>query len=177
VRRLIGEFRPPREVVAMGVARVSGPGAVTVAAQGLRVEGRVSVSPPVPRSVLLVLGAALLLAGALVPGADRVALPLLVLGTLGAVWMAWRAEYGARGNVEVPWSAIEHVVRLPADHEVVAIVLSGPLSGRGSPEQLYFAPSNGVDALVASLEDHAPPTLSIDLHSALRDPGPAVDAD
>jgi hypothetical protein len=176
VARLIGEFRPPREVVTVGIARVVGRGSVSVSAGGLVFEGRATRAPVVPPGVLAAAGAALILVGALVPGSERVVVPLLLGGTLLAVWMGWRSEYGSPGRFEVPWSGIEHVVRLPADHDVVAIVLSGALAGAGSPEQVYFAPSNGVLAFVEALREAAP-ALSVDLDSALREPPAPPDGD
>lgn len=174
--RLIGEYRPPREVVAMGVARVNGRGTLTATTMGLQVEGRVTRAPPVSPGLLGAVGFALLSIGALVPGAEPVAVPLLIGGTLAGVWMAWRSEYGAAGRYDVPWAQVEHVVRLPADHDAVAILFSGPFAGPGSPEQVYFAPSNGVDALATALRDAAP-DLPIDLESALREVLSPVDPD
>lgn len=177
MRKWMGEFRPPRELVSIGAARVSGPGSIEVSTSSLRVDGRVASAPPISRTALLAAGAALLLVGVVFPGADRVALPLLLLGTLGGVWLSWRSEYGVRGVHEVPWSRVEHVARLPADPEVLAIVLAGPVAGLGSPEQLYFAAANGADQLVAALREHAPAGLSMDLDSALREPPPGDEAE
>ena len=152
----------------MGVARAVGRGVVTVSPTGLSIEGRVTRAPPLPPALLGGVGVGLVLVGAIAPGAERVVLPLLLVATLGGVWMGWRAEYGASGRFEMPWSSVEHVVRLPADPDVVAILFAGPLAGTGSPEQVYFAPSNGIEALAAALREGAP-ALTIDLDSALRE--------
>ncbi len=175
--RLLGEFRPPRELVSLGAARVAGPGSLIVEEGQLRVEGRVSAEPPLSRTALAVAGGVLLLVGAVVPGADRVVLPVLGLGTAVGVWWTWRSEVGVHGVHEVEWSRVEHVARLPGDPDVVAIVLSGPLAGRGTPEQLYFAAANGAEALVAALRESGPRGLSMDVESALREPVAPVDAD
>jgi hypothetical protein len=101
VVRLIGEYRPPREVVAMGIARMNGRGTLTASTAGLRVEGRVTRAPLVSYALLWAAGFALLVVGAVLPGAEPIVVPLLVAGTLAGVWMAWRSEYGAAGHHDI----------------------------------------------------------------------------
>jgi hypothetical protein len=161
----------------MGVARVAGTGALEVSPQGLTVEGRIAGTPGVPRVALFAAAFVLLMIGALVPGSDRVVLPVLVLGTLGAVFSAWRSEHGRHGSHAVPWAAVEHVALLPADPEVVVIVLSAPLAGTGSAEQVYFAPSNGIEAFVETFRTHAPPVVSSDFESALQESTPPAESE
>ena len=167
-RRSVGEFRPPREVVSLAIARVTGPGVIEVTEAGLRIDGRVSSVSRVPRGVLVAAGVGLLVLGAVVPGGERPASAALLALVAWGVWITFRSEYGWRGVHAVAWAQVEHVARLPADPDVVAIVLSAPIAGAGSPEQVYFAPSNGVEWLAEALRALGPPGLSMDLDSALQ---------
>ena len=171
---LVGEFRPPREIAAMGAARVTGVGTVDALREGLVVEGRMLSAPPVPRVAFGLGFLAAVLVGAMVPGGDLVAVPALLALGAAVAWVAWRTEIGVHGRHVVPWPSVEHVVRLPSDHDVVAIVLAGPVAGAGTPEQVYFAPSLGVEALAAALREHVP-GLTVDLESALVERPPEPD--
>ncbi|MEQ1504499.1 MAG: hypothetical protein ABMB14_19835 [Myxococcota bacterium] len=175
-RQLTGEFSPPRELVAIAVPRVAGRGAIGVSADGLVVDGTVfgsawTVSPWAAFAVVVV-GLAI---SSLVPHAERVLTPATTILALGLIWLRYRADFGRTATFRLGWTDVEHVVRLPADPSVVAFVLARPLSGWGSPEQLFFAPTGGVDGLVDALRSEAPASLSIEIGELAVDDGPGED--
>jgi len=160
----VGEFRPPRELAAVQTPRVSGRGFLGVSGRGLTVEGAIADAPVFATwAIPLVL---LAVAVAVVVFVDR---PTQVLGPLSAAAMVWyfwsrfRSETGRHGSYAVPWSDVEHVVRLPSDPEVLGFVLARPLGPPGSPEQVFFAPTVGIDALIDALRADGPASLPIDL--------------
>lgn len=161
--RFVGEFRPPQQIVAMSGARVTGTGHLAVDAEGLTIEGRMLAAPIVPRFLLSVVFLVGAVGSALVPGMQQVGMlaTLAVVGVAG--WLYWRAEFGSRTQARIPWAGVEHVTRLASDDEVVAIVLSQGLSGPGSPEQVYFAATLGVEELARALGSHAPPAVTVAL--------------
>ncbi|MEZ4235756.1 MAG: hypothetical protein R3F59_06250 [Myxococcota bacterium] len=161
---VIGEFAPPREVVTVGIARLAGPGTVRVGAGGLAFEGPVlGVESRVPVYGSVAVLAAAAVGSVLVPGGEQVLLPLAVLGVAGMMALRMRSEVGVGGRHVVPWARVEHVVRLPSAPDTVAFVLDGPVGGRGTPEQVYFAPTAGVEALVEALRARGPVGLSMDV--------------
>lgn len=166
--RVPGEFRPPRELVAVSAPRLSGRGVLVVSSSGLTVEGDlVDVAPPIPWWRLGVPVVAVAVAFAFRsdnPG--QILGPVVMAALLLYFWSRFRAEFGQSGAFEVPWSAIEHVVRLPADPEVLGFVLAGPIGRAGTPEQVFFAPVAGVESLAAAILEAAPSSLSVDLESA-----------
>jgi len=175
-----GEFKPPVELGAMSAARVAGPGTLELNRTGLRVRGAiVDAAPPVANPawiVLLLLGVALLVA-AFVPHSERFLTPFVTVVTLG--WMGWRFanSRGRTRTFDVPWSMVEHVVRMPADPDVLGIVLSGPVAGRGTPEQLFFAPSGGIDDLVVGFVKEGPDGLEVRVDTVPAKPPRLVTAD
>src|SRR5687767_7660828 len=98
-RRISGEFSPPRELVAMGAARVTGRGVVHVSADGLTVEGTIFGAGPQisPWASLLVLLCGLCIS-AFVPHAERVLTPATVLVVGGIIWLRYRSEFGQSGT-------------------------------------------------------------------------------
>lgn len=64
---------------------------------------------------------------------------------------------------------MDHVVRMQTPPDVVAFVLTGPIAGRGTPEQVYFAPKDGVEALFDALKAAAPPTVTVDTGTDRRE--------
>lgn len=169
---MIGEFSPPKELATMGTPRMSGRGAVDAGADGVAFDGRiVDVESAVPRwATAAVLGVALVI-NALAPKAAPVLLPLALAAVLGIVFLRYRAEAGRVGVFRVPWAQVEHVVRLPTDVDVIAIVLARPLVPRG-PEQVFFRATDGSDALVEALRAEAPRELTFHLDVT---PEPAED--
>jgi hypothetical protein len=166
---LVGEFSPPRELAAIAAPRVAGRGRVEVGPAGLSFDGRVVDAPsPIPPWSSVVVLIAALLVYRFVPGAERVLLPGTAVLVAGLLWLRYRAETGQDRVYAVPWADLEHVARLPASPDVLAFVLARPLGGNGGPEQVFFAATEGMDALVGALRECAPPTLSWDLHSADR---------
>lgn len=151
----------------MAAARVAGRGSVDVNGGGITVDGRIvgGESPIPPWASLAVLGAGLLIS-ALVPHAERILPPATVLVVGVILWFRYRAEFGVAGAFHVPWAEVEHVVRLPSAPDVVGIVFARPLAGAGTPEQVFFAPTAGVEPFVASLRAAAPAHLTWDLESA-----------
>lgn len=162
-RSMRGEFTPPRELVAIGFARVTGRGELHLSDAGLAIDaelqGTSSRIPAWSSLVVLGVGAAI---SALVPHAERILTPATVAIVAGFMWMRYRAEYGVASRFVVAWSGVEHVVRMQSAPDVVAFVLAGPIAGRGTPEQVYFAPADGVDALFAEVRAAAPAHLSLD---------------
>jgi hypothetical protein len=175
-----GEFRPPVELAAMSAARVAGRGSIELTAKGLRVRGAlVDSAPPIANPawvVLLLLGVALLVA-AFVPHSEWFLTPFVTVVTLG--WMGWRFanSRGRSRTLDVPWTVIEHVVRMPADPEVLGIVLSRPIAGRGTPEQIFFAPAGGVDELVVAFVNEGPDGLEVRVDTVPAGPPRLVAAD
>lgn len=170
-RLISGEYTPPRELVAIGAARVSGRGSIQVSEAGLAFEGTIhGGGPPVSPLISLLLLAAGLAIFALVPSAERALAPLTALAAALLLWLRYRADFGRSGTFSLSWSEIEHAVRLASAPDVLAIVLSRPISGRGSPEQVFFSPTLGVEELVAAMREHAPQALTIDTESALAQP-------
>jgi hypothetical protein len=168
--RLVGEFRPPPEIATMSIPRVVGKGTVETGPSGLKVEGKVLSAVPTPsRTAWSLLLLAVVLVAAFVPDSERILVPAMVLAVGGAMFLHWRAEYGLAGGFEVPWSDVEHVVRLASARDVVAIVFTRPARGWGSPEAVYFEPSLGVEAVGAALRADAPAALTMDLESGLAE--------
>jgi hypothetical protein len=67
---------------------------------------------------------------------------------------------------------------MPADPEVLGIVLTGPVAGTGTPEQLFFAPVGGVEELVVTLVAEGPDALEVRVDTVPADPPRLVtDAD
>jgi hypothetical protein len=161
----------------MGAARVTGRGVVHVSADGLTVEGTIFGAGPQisPWASLLVLLVGLAIS-AYVPHAERVLTPATVLVVAGIIWLRYRAEFGQSGTFAVRWPEVEHVVRLASSPDVLAVVLSRPLGGRGSPEQIFFAPAGGVEPMVEAIREFAPATVTIDVESGLR-PSPSTQPD
>jgi hypothetical protein len=161
----------------MGAARVTGRGVVHVSADGLTVEGTIFGAGPQisPWASLLVLLCGLCIS-VFVPHAERVLTPATVLVVGGIVWLRYRSEFGQSGTFAVRWPEVEHVVRLASSPDVLAVVLSRPLGGRGSPEQVFFAPAGGVESMVEAIREFAPSTLTMDVDSGLR-PSPASQPD
>jgi hypothetical protein len=89
--------------------------------------------------------------------------PLTALALLLYFWGRFRSESGQHASYAVPWSDVEHVVRLPSDPEVLGFVLARPIGAEGTPEQVFFAPTAGVDTLIDALRADGPPSLPIDL--------------
>lgn len=161
--RFVGEYRPPQQLVAMSAARVTGAGHLGVDSEGLQVDARMLAAPVVPRFLLSVIFLVGAVASGLIPGFQQIGMVITIGVVAVAGWFYWRAEFGTRVSARVPWSAIEHVTRLASDEEIVAIVLADGLSGPGSPEQVYFAATLGIDEVVAALAEHAPEALSMEL--------------
>jgi hypothetical protein len=161
----------------MGAARVTGRGVVHVSSDGLTVEGTIFGAGPQisPWASLLVLICGLCIS-TFVPNAERVLTPATVLVVGGIVWLRYRAEYGQSGTFAVRWPEVEHVVRLASSPDVVAVVLARPLGGRGSPEQVFFAPAGGVEQMVEAIREFGPSTLTVDVESAMR-PSPTTHPD
>jgi hypothetical protein len=164
----------------MSVARVAGRGAVDVTPGGLVVEGRIlGAESAIPWWASLGVLAVGLLVARLVPNAERVLTPATVLVVGGILWFRYRAEFGMAGAFTVPWSDVEHVVRMPSAPGVVAVVLSRPLAGPGTPEQIFFGPTEGPETFLAALRAAAPAHLTWDTESAgraLAAPTPSDDA-
>jgi hypothetical protein len=158
-----GDFKPPVELGAMSAARVAGPGSIEVKADGLRVRGPlVDVAPSAnPAWLVLFLLAIAVLVAAFVPRSERILTPFVTVVVLGWAWFRFRNSRGRSRTMDIPWSNVEHVVRMPADPDVLGIVLSGPVAGRGTPEQLFFAPAGGVDDLVVALVKEGPDRLEV----------------
>ena len=166
--RFVGEYRPPRELVSISAARVVGPGHLGVGPEGLEIDGRMMTAPLVPRAALSILALVGVLASALVPSFNEVAMvATLGIAALGG-WLYWRSEFGVRTTRRVPWTAVEHVVRLQSDPDVVAVVLEEPVGGLGTPESVYFAATLGAPALADALAEHAPGSVSLDLDSGVH---------
>ena len=169
---LVGEFRPPRELAMVAAPRVAGRGFLHVTEGGLTVEGAVVDAPTFQTwRVSLGLLAVAVLAVAFVDNPTHILGPVTVAALLLYFWSRFRSEYGHQGSFAVPWSDVEHVVRLPADPEVVGFVLARPLGAAGTPEQVFFAPTQGVEALIDALRADGPASLPIDL----PDPAEPVD--
>lgn len=161
---LVGEFRPPRELASVQAPRVAGKGFLHVSESGLTVEGAIIDAPSFPTwrvSVGLLLLAVIV--SLFVDRPTHILGPLTALALLTWFWARFRAEQGHRGSYAVPWSEVEHVVRLPSDPEVLGFVLAGPLAREGTPEQVFFAPTAGVEALIDALRADGPAALPIDL--------------
>lgn len=153
----------------MSAARVGGRGVVEISGRGLVVQGRIlGADSPIPSwASLVVLGLGLLVS-LVVPNAERILTPATILVVGGILWFRYRSEFGQDGSFDVTWADVEHVVRLPSAPHVVAVVLARPLAGPGTPEQFFFAPTEGIDLFVAALRAAAPPHLTWDLESAER---------
>ena len=168
--RLVGEFRPPPEVATMELPRVTGKGSIETTPSGLKVEGKVLSAVPKPSRLvwsLLLLGVVLI--AAFVPSSERVLVPAMTLAVGVAAYLHWRAEYGLAGGFEVPWTDVEHVVRLASARDVVAILFTRPVKGWGSPEAVYFEASLGAEAVGAAFRADAPETVTMDLDSGLEE--------
>lgn len=175
--RMVGEFRPPPEVATMSLPRVIGKGSIETTASGLKVEGRVLSAVPQPSRLtgsVLLLGVVLI--AVFVPDSERLLVPAMVVVVGIGLFLHWRAEYGMSGGFEVPWSDVDHVVRLASARDVVAILFTGPVKGWGSPEAVYFQPSLGVEAVGVAFRSDGPAGVSMDLESALAD-GPDAPVD
>lgn len=166
--RITGEFSPPRELVALGASRMGGRGTVAVSAGGLAFEGTIlGASPVVPMwasVAVLCIGVAF---SSLVPHAERYLTPATGVIVSAIVWLRYRAEYGRTGVFRVPWSEVEHVVRLASAPDVMAFVFAHPIAGGRTPEQVFFSATEGIETLVRAVRDDAPPALTIDVESAL----------
>jgi hypothetical protein len=176
---VVGEFRPPLELGTMSAARVSGPGSLEVSTSGLRIRGSiVDAAPGVHPAYLVVpLLTVAVLAALFVPHSERFLTPFVTVVTAG--WLLWRFRNsrGRRRTIDLPWAQIEHVVRMPADPEVLGIVLTGPVDGAGTPEQLFFAPVGGVEELVVTLVAEGPDALEVRVDTVPADPPRLVSAD
>ena len=154
--------------MAIGASRMGGRGTLDVSAGGLAFEGTIlGASPVVPMwasVAVLCLGVAF---SSAVPHAEVYLAPATVLIVGSILWLRYRAEYGRTGVFRVPWSEVEHVVRLPSAPDVVAFVFSRPIAGGRTPEQVFFAATEGLDALVGAVREDAPGALTIDVESAL----------
>jgi hypothetical protein len=175
--RIGGEFSPPRELVVLGTARMAGRGSVEVTSGGLALDGTiVGGSPPLPVWASLVVAVVGTAIAASVPAFQNPVMAVTILAVGGILWLRFRAEGGRHGIFRVPWAEVEHVVRLASNPDVVAFVFAHPIDGARSPDQVFFAATAGVDALVDELRADAPPSLTIDVESALL-PSPEEPAD
>jgi hypothetical protein len=176
-RRIVGEYAPPREVVALEAARLSGRGMLEVGPAGLAFDGALQgVESRIPSWAWLAVLAVAAAGSVVIPDGEQVLMPgaVLVVGVL--MWLRFRSDVGVAGVHSVPWSQVEHVVRLPSSPDTLAFVLTGPVAGHGSPEQVYFAPTAGIEDLVDALRSAGPASLTIDTASAEEaDPAPADD--
>lgn len=168
-----GEFQPPKELVAIEMARFEGPGSLALDATGIDLHGRlVDVPELLPPRILAPLVVLVATASASTLGyAD-----LWIGGSLAVATLIL-----ARGVVtrptrhRVPWSDVEHVVRMPAQPEVVCFVLQRPVGRSRGPETLFFAPgTEDVTRFLASVRSLGPAGLPIDASSALL-PSPVPD--
>lgn len=165
--RIVGEYRPPRELAAVAAPRVSGRGTLDVSSQGLVVEGQILDVPPFPLwKVTVPLAVAALIVFFVVDRPTHILGPMTMVALLLYFWSRFRAEYGSHGRHAIPWHMVEHVVRMPADPDVIGLVLARPLAGDGTPEQVFFAPTQGVEHLVVVIRANGPTALTIDLESA-----------
>jgi hypothetical protein len=172
-RRLVGEFSPPRELVAIAAPRMSGRGTVEVSEAGVTFDGRLmSVEPPIPAwssAVVLLVG---LVLGRVFPGSEAVLLPASLVAVVGIVGWRYRAELGTTRAHTLAWTELEHVVRLQSQPDVLAFVLTKPIGGRNGPEQLFFEATEGWGALADAVTTFAPGGTTIRVALDLEDPDP-----
>jgi hypothetical protein len=173
--RQSGEFRPPKELVAIEMARVQGPGWVSLEPSGLTVHGRVVDAPErIPSRPLALAVAMSAVAGASAFGPPEI---WMLGGGALALWLALRPAMKGATSFTMPWSEVTHVVQMPATPDTVCFVLEKPLGGPGAPEAFFFAPiDEDVPRFVSELRKVAPPSVAIDDESAHL-PSPVADED
>lgn len=156
-RTFPGQYRPPKELIAISFPRLVGAGALGLSDQGLEVSATaVDLPSPIPMGLGL---AGLLLIGAaagLVFDPGRVVGLVILVAFVAWSYQTWRQEYGVTSKRHLAWTEIEHAAHLASDREVVAVVLRHPLYGAGTPDALFFAPTEGIEELLAALRHHAP---------------------
>lgn len=156
-RTFAGQYRPPRELVAIAFPRLSGPGSLAVGADGIALQGTALDLPaPVPMGLALAGLLALGAAAATVFEPGRVVGLVILVAFVAWSIHTWRREYGVAGTHRIPWAGVEHAAHLGSDREVVVVSLRDPLHGAGTPDALFFAPTEGIEALLEAIRAHAP---------------------
>lgn len=157
MQRFVGEFTAPIEIEIMKTARLNGPGAVIVGADVLGVQGEVVGLPP--RAPWQAIAAGIWAVGAvasIVTQLTPMIMPPVTLVALGLfAWGVYESGRRVRGDWRIPWNRVERVLHYPANDRLMAVILNGPVHEQ-LPESLFFAPDEGVEAVLVAIEAAAP---------------------
>jgi hypothetical protein len=167
MQRITGTFEPPHDIAGLRLYRLVGPGCLDVSTLGLGASG-MAVDRPVRynarvASVAVILGGSLL---AIATGLVGQIMPVVtVAGALLWLWQSWKEAEKRLLRWTVPWPGVEHILQIPQQPDRFAVILA---ANPAHPETLYFTPTDGPEALLSALREHAPAAVPVETAAAAQ---------